>query len=260
MDECFWCCVGTGIESQARYGEWVFGVEDGALAINLFVPATLDAPQFGGLVRVETDFPMTPEVAIVLDLEAPREFPVRLRIPEWAPGLDDLAVDGVPVSGVRVPGAIVIERVWQPGARITFRVPLVVRAERLPDGSPWQAFLAGPIVLAARDSEAGLVGLRGDDQRWGHVAGGPLLPLADVPIVTDAAAAELLTETSPLHYLLRAADQAHSVELEPFAEIHDSRYTVYWPVAAEMSVEARRAGLRERDLENIPAEPAPYTH
>ena len=25
VDECFWCCVGTGIESQARYGEWVFG-------------------------------------------------------------------------------------------------------------------------------------------------------------------------------------------------------------------------------------------
>ena len=57
VDECFWCCVGTGIESQARYGEWIFGVEDGALAINLFAPATLDAPEFGGRVRVETDFP-----------------------------------------------------------------------------------------------------------------------------------------------------------------------------------------------------------
>ncbi len=155
-----------------------------------------------------------------------------------------------------------IERVWQPGARITFRVPLVVRAERLPDGSPWQAFLAGPIVLAARDSDAGLVGLRGDDQRWGHVAGGPLLPLAEVPIVTDAAAADLLTETSPLHYRLRTADPADDVELEPFAGIHDSRYTVYWPVA-EASVEARRSELRARDLEahgTTPTEPAPYTH
>ena len=182
-------------------------------------------------MRVETDFPSDPEVTVVLDLDAPRAFPVRLRVPGWATGLDDLAVDGVPVSGAEVPGAIVIEREWQPGARITFRVPLVVRAERLPDGSPWQAFLAGPIVLAARNPDAGLTGLRGDDQRWGHVAGGPLLPLADVPIVTDAAAAELLTETAPLRYRLRTADSADSVELEPFAGIHDSRYTVYWPVA-----------------------------
>ena len=161
-----------------------------------------------------------------------------------------------------MPGAIVIERVWQPDTRITFRVPIIVRAERLPDGSPWQAFLAGPIVLAARDAEGGLVGLRGDDQRWGHVAGGPLLPLADVPIVRDAGAAELLTETSPLHYRLRTADPADEVELEPFAGIHDSRYTVYWPVA-EGAAEVRRSELRARDLAahgTTPAEPAPYTH
>ena len=248
VDQCFWCCVGTGIESQARYGEWVFGVEDGALAINLFVPATLDAPEFGGRVRVETEFPNDSAVTVVLDLDAPRSFPLRLRVPAWASGLDDLAVDGEPVEGRAVPGAIVIERVWQPGARITFRVPLVVRAERLPDGSPWQAFLAGPIVLAARDSDDGLVGLRGDDQRWGHVAGGPLLPLADVPIVTDAAASELLTETAPLRYRLRTADPADDVELEPFAGIHDARYTVYWPVAAGVGrgSPSRAAGARPR--------------
>ena len=117
VDQCFWCCVGTGIESQARYGEWVFGVEDGALAINLFVPATLDAPEFGGPVRVETEFPSDSEVTVVLDLDAPRAFPLRLRVPAWASGLDDLAVDGEPIEGRAVPGAIVIERVWQPGAQ-----------------------------------------------------------------------------------------------------------------------------------------------
>ena len=54
---------------------------------------------------------------------------------------------------------------------------------------------------------------------------------------------------------------AHHVELEPFAGIHDSRYTVYWPVA-EASVEARRSELRARDLEahGTRTEPAPYTH
>lgn len=252
LGESFWCCVGTGIESQARYGEWVFGVEDGALAVNLFVAATLEAPGFGGRVRVETDFPAGSAVAVVLDLDTPRAFPVRLRVPAWAAGLEDLAVDGEPIEGHAVPGAIVIERLWAPGTTVTFRVPLAVRAERLPDGSPWQAFLAGPIVLAARAGDEGLVGLRGDGERWGHIAGGPLLPLADVPIVTDAAAADLLTGTAPLRYLLRTGDPAGIVELEPFAGIHDSRYTVYWPIAAAHSIAARRAELRTRDAALAP--------
>jgi hypothetical protein len=261
VDESFWCCVGSGIESQARYGEWVFGTVDGALAINLFVPATLDAPELGR-VRIETAFPMDAAVAIVLDLDAPRTVPVRLRVPEWAGALDDLAVDGEPAEGLAVPGAIVLEREWHPGARITFRVPLVVRSERLPDGSPWRAFLAGPIALAARGSSDGLVGLRGDDARWGHVAGGALQPLAETPIVTDAPADELLTETAPLLYRLRTDDPAATVELEPFAGIHDARYTVYWPVADGPTVEARRAELRARDtaLATKSTEPAPYTH
>ncbi|MEU1972044.1 beta-L-arabinofuranosidase domain-containing protein [Microbacterium sp. NPDC019599] len=243
VDECFWCCVGSGIENQARHGEWVFGVEDGALAVNLFVPATLDAPSFGGRVRIETGFPADDSVAVVLDLDAPRAFALRLRVPEWAPGLSDLAVDGEPLAGDAIPGAVVLDREWQPGARVTFRVPLTPRAEAMPDGSPWRAFLAGPIVLAARSSEDGLLGLEGDDERWSHIARGELLPLAGVPIVTEAAATELLTETAPLRYQLQT--DAGDVELEPFAGIHDARYTVYWPVASDS--DARRAELQEQD-------------
>jgi DUF1680 family protein len=272
VEESFWCCVGSGIESQARYGEWVFGTVDGALAINLFVPATLDAPELGGVgsgrspiggrVRIETAFPMDAAVSVVLDLDAPRTFALRLRVPGWAGGLDGLAVDGERADGRAVPGAIVLEREWLPGARITFRVPLPVRSEGLPDGSPWRAFLAGPIVLAARGTADDLVGLRGDDARWGHVAGGPLQPLAETPIVTDGPAGELLTETAPLHYRLRTDDPAATVELEPFAGIHDARYTVYWPVADGATAEARRAELRARDtaLAATSTEPAPYTH
>ena len=150
---------------------------------------------------------------------------MRLRVPAWASGLEGLAVDGEPALGEAVPGAIVIEREWQPGARITFRVPLTLRAERLPDDSAWQAFLAGPIVLAARGDSDGLVGLRGDDARWGHVAGGPLRPLADVPIVADAGAGDLLTETAPLRYRLRTADpdggrRARAVRGHPRRPVH----------------------------------------
>ena len=235
---------------------------DGALAINLFVPATLDAPEFGGRVRIETDVPSGCRGhGRARSRRAAHAFAVRLRVPAMGVAHSTTSPSTVSRrSAIAVPGAIVIEREWQPGARITFRVPLVVRRSGLPDGSAWRAFLAGPVVLAARGDGDGLVGLRGDDARWGHVAGGPLRPLADVPIVADAAAGDLLTETAPLRYGCARPIRRADVELEPFAGIHDARYTVYWPVAAA-SAEVRRAELQARDLDaSRPTEPAPYTH
>ena len=36
-----WCCVGTGMENPARYGEMVYAHEGDDLIVNLFVPSTL---------------------------------------------------------------------------------------------------------------------------------------------------------------------------------------------------------------------------
>ncbi|WP_243074466.1 beta-L-arabinofuranosidase domain-containing protein [Microbacterium sp. SS28] len=244
VEDGFWCCVGTGLEAQARYAEWVFGVEDGALAVNLFVPAEAEVPEFGGRIRVETRFPEDDAVAVVLELEAPREFALRLRVPDWAGALDGLAVNGVPAAGRAVDGALVLQREWLPGDTVTFRAPLRLTAEPLPDGSPWQAFRAGPIVLAARAGTRHLDGLIADDSRMGHIAHGPLFGLADLPIVAPGVAG--LEPQAPLRYALRTLDADETIELEPFAGIHDERYTVYWPVA-EGDVAARRAALLAAD-------------
>ncbi|MDA1362148.1 glycoside hydrolase family 127 protein [Glycomyces luteolus] len=245
-----WCCVGTGIEAQAKYGEWVFGEHEGALAVNLYVPAVLETPEFGGRVRVETAFPASKSVTITLDIEEPREFTLRLRVPFWTDELADLEVNGEPVDAEAVPGAVLIGRTWRPGDTVTFRLPLRLRVERLPDGSPWQAYFAGPILLAARDGEEHLTGLIADDSRMGHVAWGPLRGFADVPIVADRPADEVLTSEGPLRYRLATVDPEASVELVPFYEVHDTRYTLYWPVAAEDGIAERREALIaiDRDL------------
>jgi DUF1680 family protein len=246
-----WCCVGTGIEAQAKYGEWVFGEHEGALAVNLFVPAVLDAPEFGGRFRIETAFPADEHVRLTLELDEPRAFALRLRVPGWADGPADLAVNGESAAAEAVPGAVLIERTWQPGDAVTFRLPLRLSAERLPDGSPWQAYFAGPVLLAARDGGQNLTGLLADDSRMGHVARGPLLGFGDLPVVEDLPADAVLTREGPLSYRLATADPAGSVELVPFHEIHDSRYTIYWPVADAAQVEERRAALIAADRDSL---------
>ena len=242
-----WCCVGTGIEAQAKYGEWVFGEHEGALSVNLFVPAELDAPEFGGRFRLETEFPAAEEVRLILDLDEPRELRLRLRVPGWSDGLEDLTVDGRRAEAEPVPGGLVLDRTWRPGDVVAFRVPLRLWAERLPDRSAWQAYFAGPVLLASRDGEQGLTGLRADDSRMGHLAHGPLLGFADVPVVEDLDVDRVLTREGPLRFRLATADPVGEVELVPFYEVHDSRYTVYWPVADAADVGKRRAALAEAD-------------
>jgi DUF1680 family protein len=246
-----WCCVGTGIEAQAKYGEWVFGEHDGALAVNLYVPAELDVPEFGGRFRIETAFPADEHVRLTLDLDEPRAFTLRLRVPAWAPALADLAVNGETIAAEPAPGAVLIERTWQRGDTVTFRIPLRLRAERLPDGSPWQAYFAGPVILASRDGDQNLTGLLADDSRMGHVAHGPLRGLGDLPVVEDLPADAVLTREGPLRYRLATADPVGDVELVPFHEVHDSRYTLYWPVAEASHLDERRAALLAADQDSL---------
>ena len=246
-DDGFWCCVGTGMEAHVRHGEWVFGLEGGALAVNLPIGAELDLDGFGR-VRLETSFPDVDRVALTLDLDRPARFAVRLRVPGWLDGLVDLTLDGVAledtdVTRSAVPGAVLLEREWQPGDVIRYRMPLALRAERLPDGSAWQAYLAGPLVLAGRGDTRRLDGLVADDSRMGHVAHGPLRPFADLPVV--APGSDAVTESGPLRYRLTPRSGA-PVELEPFFRLHDARYTVYWPVA-DGDVPTRRAELAVLD-------------
>jgi len=250
----FWCCVGTGMEMQARVGEWVFGTEGDALAVNLFVPAELDAADFGVRLRLDADLPSDDRVSVRVSGDAPRPFPLRLRVPGWAGRLDDLRVNGAAVTGAVSPGAVTIERAWGDGDEVSFRVPLELRAERLPDGSAWQAYLAGPFALAARDESGDLDGLRADDSRMGHVAAGPLRPLGDVPIVAEGVAGA--SRTGPASWRVPTGDPAGFIDLEPFAGLHDSRYTIYWPIdgpgrRAQLVAEDERLALDQATLDAL---------
>ena len=255
VDQCFWCCVGTGIESQARYGEWVFGVEDGALAINLFVPATLEAPSSGAWCASRRSSRKTRRSRS----SSTSTLPLFLRAAA-GPGVGGRTRRprrrrraGLGGGGARRDRHRAGCGSREPGSRSGCRsscAPSVCptarsgrRSWRVRSCSPRATRMTGSSGCTATTS-AGVTSPGARSCR------SPMCP-----IVTDAEAAELLTETSPLHYRLRTADPADDIGLEPFAGIHDARYTVYWPVAATASAEARRTQLRERDLDALGTTP-----
>lgn len=251
-DACMWCCVGTGLETYARLGELAFARAGDDLLVDLPVPASLDWAERGVRARLASTYPAPApdtDVALTIDVDAAVELAVHVRRPAWA--LEDLVpvVDGAPVPVTRErPGYVTVRRTWRGGETLTWNLVAGSAAERLPGDDGWVALRWGPVALAARGDRDDLVGLRADDSRMGHVAHGPLRPLAGAPLLvgSDAALAAALHPAGGGGFVLDREDGP--LALEPLASLHDARYTVYFPaVPHAAAAPARRAALAALD-------------
>ncbi|KZC96284.1 beta-L-arabinofuranosidase domain-containing protein [Clavibacter tessellarius] len=246
--ESMWCCVGTGMENHARYGEQVFARTDDALLVDLYVPAELDWAARGIRARIAGEVARAGSATVTITADAPADLELRLRRPGWATSME-VRVGDDPVAVV--PGAawVPIRRTWSSEAVVTVRFGMEVRAEGLPDGSAWTSFRYGPVALASRDGRDGIATSLAEDSRMGHVSPAPKVPLERTPVVTavDPADAVTLVDRGALAFRLDAWRGGERVEvaLEPFAGIHDERHTLVWPTGADPV--ARAAELAAMD-------------
>ena len=150
---CFWCCVGTGMENPGKYGKFIYAHEgDNVLYVNLYIDSELK-----GVLRQTTDFPESGKTVI----EFLKDFTGTVYIREG----DKYA---------RHDGA------WKRGEKLTASRPMDYHVEMLPDGSAWGAIMKGPIVMGKRRGTENLLGLFADGSRMGHVAYGPLVKANEV--------------------------------------------------------------------------------
>ena len=86
-DECFWCCVGTGMENHAQVRP-VRSTRTATttLFVNLFMASELKWPERGLTVRQDTTFPDEGRYAAsMLALAQPVRLTLHVRHPGWAP-------------------------------------------------------------------------------------------------------------------------------------------------------------------------------
>lgn len=256
-DAGMWCCVGTALETYARLGELAWATAGDDVLVNLPVPSTLDLADRGVRLTLDSTYPAPAPVtyvALTVDVDAPAELAVHVRRPAWAAQDVVLAVDGVRVPPVvERSGYASVRRTWHGGETVTWQLVAGPAAERLPGDGGWVALRWGPVVLAARGDADDLVGLHADDARMGHVAHGPLRPLADAPVLvgTDADLAAALRTEEGDRFVLDRGDEG-TLALEPLHALHDARYTVYFPAApTPADVPARRAALAALDDEQL---------
>lgn len=243
----FWCCVGSGIENHARYGEMIYSHKaDEELVVNLFIPSTLKWEKT--VIEQINNFPAEEGTTLLINPKKASEFTVSIRVPEWTSG-DRMnpRVNGEAVEGVIEEGFLKIDRKWTKGDRLTVDLPMSLRAVQLPDMSENYSFMYGPIVLAASLGKEDQLGMYADDSRGGHIAAGKKLPLNEMPLIVgekeDMLSRISKVEGKPLTFRMTglAPLKYKELTLVPFSSLHECRYMVYWPLVSEDEWKARLA-------------------
>ena len=97
------------------------------------------------------------------------------------------------------------------------------------------AIMHGPILLGAKTGTEDLKGLIADDSRWGQIASGEKLPVDKAPIfiadnVSSITNDLVAVKNEPLHFTMKDVKIINpiNIELQPFYQIHDARYMMYW--------------------------------
>jgi DUF1680 family protein len=238
VDESMWCCVGSGIESHARHGEFIYAHEgDDALVVNLFIASKLDWRERGIQLTQSTRFP--DESRTRLTVEGAGTFALKVRYPGWvAPGALKVKLNGKPVKVTAKPGGHVeLRRDWKAGDHVDVELPMRTTLEPMPGLKNYVAVLHGPIVLAAKTPQPGeTLNFTAHSSRGDQVPAGAVCPQNSAPVfVSDKAdfirrfkpvPGQPLTFTAP--GLIQGGKDAEKLQLIPFFRLHDSRYMVYW--------------------------------
>lgn len=260
VDKGMWCCVGSGIESHAKYGEFIYARDGDALLVNLFIPSRLAWREKGVALTQSNRFPDQASTRLAIDSGG--KFTLKVRYPGWvAKGALTLRVNGKAVPVHATPGAYVeLAREWRKGDTVDVRLPMRTVLEQMPDKSNYYAVLHGPIVLAAKTSPfpGEHLNFMADDSRMGHIAQGQVCPQEAAPVfVSDSknfldkfkpVPGQPLTFTAPG---LVQGPGAGAVRFIPFFRLHDSRYMLYWQQTTPASLAEMRSKAAAAEAERL---------
>lgn len=241
-NEAMWCCVGTGMENHSKYGQFIYTHAGDALFVNLYTASQLDWKERGITLRQETAFPYSENSTITI-AEGKGTFNLMVRYPGWVhPGEFKVSVNGKPADIITGPSSYVsINRKWKKGDVVNINFPMHSSLRYLPNEPQYVALMHGPILLGMKTGTESMASLIADDSRFGQYAGGPKQPIDKAPILINNDIASIpsqLTPVSgkPLHFTLSTrTENKIEGELQPFFEIHDSRYMIYWLALTEGS-------------------------
>lgn len=256
-NEAMWCCVGTGMEDHGKYGQFVWthdkGVkaENDALYVNLFVASELNWKDRKMVIRQQTAFPYA-ESSVVEVAKGKGTFILKVRKPSWC---ENFTVKGVgfDADSYEENGFVCMKRKWKKGDQVKISMPMHAYIKPMINVPQYVAIMYGPILLGMKTGTEDMRGLIADDSRFGQYVGGKKLALDEAPILLPKHLDDIAKDLKPvpgkpLHFKLATRmENAIDGELQPFFEIHDSRYMMYWLALGENDYKAYMQKLADEE-------------
>lgn len=216
--ETFTCCVGTGFENHARYGEAIyFKGHKNKLMVNLYIPSVLIWDETGMTIRQEGSFEKNGKVRFTIDSSKPQKAALLFRMPYWTTAKTVVKVNGKKIDKPVCPRTYFeISRKWKKNdcVEILFDMPLYT--EPIPGNPNRVAIKYGPLVLA------GNLG----DKKIDSVKDIPVLVVDDKPVGEWAAR---VSDDSVLFRTQNIGEES-DITLAPFYSLYKERYIVYFDV------------------------------
>lgn len=214
--DSFWCCQGTGLETNTKLMDSIYWHADAesALYVNLFTPSVLKWARHNVTVRQTTAFPVQDTVTLAIEGGGVgSEWELRVRIPSWTTSAAEVRVNGEALRGaVAAPGtyASAGRRAWRAGDRVEIRLPMGLRTVPANDRPDIAAVAYGPVILAGNYGSASL----------------PSMPTLRLDSLRRKSRDGLV-------FTATTAD-GRAVELGPFYDAHGFNYNVYWVTSGRL--------------------------
>ncbi|WP_020639026.1 beta-L-arabinofuranosidase domain-containing protein [Amycolatopsis balhimycina] len=199
----FWCCQGTGVETQTKLADSIYFYADTTLIVNLYTPSVLTWTQRGITVTQTTSYPASDTTTLTVTGSVSGTWAMRLRIPGWTSGAT-ISVNGVAQNVTTTPGSYAtLSRSWTSGDTVTVRLPMKVALRPANDNANVAAVAYGPVVLAGNYGTSSL----------------------SAPPALDQSS---ITRTSGSALTFSAKANGSAVNLVPFYDAQGFNYAVYW--------------------------------
>ncbi len=242
-ENSFWCCVGSGFESHAKYGEAIYYHNEKGIYVNLFIPSVVNWHEKGLVLRQETSFPESETTKLMLNLKHPLRTSVYLRYPSWS-GKPDIRVNGKLMAVKAKDGSYIeLNREWKDGDCIEVTYPMELRIETTPDNPEKGALLYGPVVLA---------GERGtENMKQPAPFSNPKLYndyyTYDYQIPADLKSSMKMDVKHPDKFLKKIGNELKFISsegdvLRPLYDLHHQHYVVYWDLKQPVSIKKTCSG------------------
>lgn len=141
-DSSFWCCVGSGFESHAKYQSSIYFHTDKELYVNLFIPSEVNWN--GNVIRQETAFPESNKTIITITPSTINHQPsaIKLRFPYWA---TYMKINGRKVKADH-DGYVLVKN----AKLLEIELGMSLHEEATKDDHSRVALMYGPVVLGGR--------------------------------------------------------------------------------------------------------------